>query len=100
LLPISPLQVLACFRLSLSQEAEIQDGVLIRCFFPQKRLSQPAEVLRVLFLFLLLLQIFAAISYFRFPGLVTPVVLCQARNVNVHTVSSNQPLNAEAKSTA
>jgi hypothetical protein len=99
-LPISPLQVLAYFRLSLSQEAEIQDGVLIRCFLPLKRFSQPAEVLRALFFFTKRLHAIAVTAYFRLPGLVTPVVFCQARNVNVHTVSSNQPLNAEAESTA
>jgi hypothetical protein len=97
LLPISSLQVLACFRLSLSQEAEIQDEVWLRSFWPLKRFSQPAEVLRVFFYSYCFLERFAVRSYFRFLGLVTPVVWCQARNLNVHTVSSNQPLNAEAR---
>jgi hypothetical protein len=92
--------VTACFRLSLSQEAEIQDNVWVRSILPLKRFSRPAEVLRALFFFISWLHTLAVTEYFRFPGLVTPVVLCQARNVNVHTVFSNQPLNAEAESTA
>jgi hypothetical protein len=62
--------------------------------------NQPLKVLRALFFFTSRLHIIAVTAYFRFPGLVTPVVLCQARNVNVHTVFSNKPLNAEAGSTA
>jgi hypothetical protein len=65
-LPISPLQVLACLRLLLSQEAEIQDCVWVLCILPLKRFSQPTEVLRALFFFTSLQHVNAVNAYFYF----------------------------------